>query len=54
MEYSTFFLPTWVCKTCGRVYVKGLNNICMVCRKNRANKIYVENKTKNKKERRKK
>lgn len=38
MNYCTFFLPTWVCKTCGRVYVSGLNNKCMVCRINRVTK----------------
>ena len=35
MEFYTLALPTWICKTCGRVYVNGLNNMCMVCRANR-------------------
>ena len=35
MDFYTIALPTWICKTCGRVYVHGLNNICMVCRANR-------------------
>ena len=35
MEFHTLMLPTWVCRTCGRIYVAGLNNICMVCRANR-------------------
>ena len=35
MDFYTLALPTWICKTCGRVYVNGLNNMCMVCRANR-------------------
>lgn len=36
MDFYTLMLPTWTCHTCGRIYVAGLNNICMVCRANRA------------------
>ena len=35
MEFYTLALPSWICKTCGRVYINGLNNMCMVCRANR-------------------
>ena len=42
MEFYTLALPTWICKTCGRVYAHGLNNMCMVCRANRV-KPKVEN-----------
>ena len=35
MDFYTLALPTWICKTCGRIYVHGLNNMCMVCRANR-------------------
>lgn len=38
MEFYTLALPSWICKTCGRVYVHGLNNTCMVCRANRVRK----------------
>ena len=35
MDFYTLALPSWICKTCGRVYINGLNNMCMVCRANR-------------------
>lgn len=35
MEFYTLALPSWICKTCGRVYINGLSNMCMVCRANR-------------------